>query len=232
MNAESSKVNAQLESFSASKRQMLLAIKQQGMACATTLATSLGLTREACRQQLKLLAEQGLVESHSRIEGAGRPRQLFMLSNAGEHLFPKHYDLLSVQLIDTMQETLGAQELKSVLGAISSKQVAQWQAKVEGLSLRERLEVLKDFYFANDPFIELVEDERGLWLVEKNCPFLNLANARPALCSVTVSTLMRLLGVRVVREKRFQQGDGHCAFHILVDEPVAADFVFEFELEL
>ncbi|MEN9465381.1 MAG: hypothetical protein RL217_1562 [Pseudomonadota bacterium] len=230
MVTETSSANPQLDALPEARKLIIVAIKKYGMACASTLAQELGLTREACRQQLQILQQQGLIASHSESQGgAGRPKQLFALSNQGEHLFPKHYDQLTVQIIDTVQEQLGSEPLKAVLSAISQKQVAQWQEQMQGLTLREKLRALKNFYFSNDPFTEVVEDDAGLWLVEKNCPFLNLANERPPLCSVTVSTLMRLLGVRVVREKRFQAGDGHCAFHVFPDQPIAADFIFEFE---
>lgn len=220
----------QLDALPEARRAILLILKKRGMACAATLAQELKLTREACRQQLQILQQQGLITGHSESQGgAGRPKQQFALSNQGEHLFPKHYDQLTVQIIDTVHEQLGTEQLKQLLGAISQKQVAQWRERLQGLSLLEKLYALKDFYFANDPFIEVIADKTGLWLVEKNCPFLNLANERPALCSVTLSTLMSLLGVKVVREKRFQAGDGYCAFHILPDQPIAADFIFEFE---
>lgn len=227
---ESSSVNAQLDAIPEARKQIIIALKKHGKACASTLSKELNLTREACRQQLQILQQQGLIDSHSESQGgAGRPKQLFCLSNSGEHLFPKHYDQLTVQIIDTVQEQLGTEQLKGVLSAISQKQVAQWRDKMVGLNLKEKLNALKNFYFANDPFTEVVEDDEGLWLIEKNCPFLNLASERPALCSVTVSTLMSLLGVKVVREKRFQAGDGHCAFHVFPDQPIAPDFVFELE---
>lgn len=223
-------VNTYLDALPEARRLLLVAIKKHGMACAGTLSKELKLTREACRQQLKILQEQGLItETAQNKSAAGRPKLLFSLTNAGEHLFPKHYDELTLTLIDTVQEQLGTEQLKQVLAAITQKQVEQWQDKLDGLDLRERLHVLKDFYFANDPFTEVVDDETGLWLIEKNCPVLNLASERPALCSVTVSTLTMLLGVKVVREKRFQQGDGHCAFRVLENQPVENNFTFEFE---
>lgn len=222
--------NPQLEALPEARRTLLVTIKQLGVASATTLSKHLKLTREATRQQLQLLQEVGLVKSESRNpKGAGRPTLMFSLTNEGEHLFPKHYDQLTLLLVDTVQNELGSEQLEKVLASVSDQQVQQWRDKMQGLSLREKLEALKHFYFQNDPFTEVVEDEEGLWLIEKNCPFLNLASERPALCSVTVSTLTRLLGVRVAREKRFQDGDGYCAFHIFADQPISDSFRFEFE---
>ena len=63
-------------------------------------------------------------------------------------------------------------------------------------------------------------DLPGYRVIERNCPYLNAAMKRPALCSVTVNSLTRLLGVRVDREERFQNGDGRCVFRVYADEPV------------
>ena len=53
---------------------------------------------------------------------------------------------------------------------------------------------------------------------------------RPALCSVSVNALSRLLGVRVAREEKFQNGDGRCVFHAYTEEPIDAS-TWEFTLE-
>src|SRR5690606_30807481 len=74
-------------------------------------------------------------------------------------------------------------------------------------------------YVAGDPFLEVERIEGGYRLVERNCPFLDVAMARPALCSSTVSVMSRLLGRRVVRRERFQWGHGRCVFEVYEDQP-------------
>ncbi|NIW79804.1 MAG: hypothetical protein GWN16_10240 [Calditrichae bacterium] len=49
------------------------------------------------------------------------------------------------------------------------------------------------------------------------------------LCRVTVMTLSRLLGVRLRREKKFQDGDRCCAFRVLTDRPIDDSFRFALE---
>lgn len=219
-----------VELSSEPKTTLLQMLKNQGPASAGSLAKSLGLTREAARQQLVQLQQQGLIETQIAPSAkAGRPTLLFHLTNKGEHQFPKQYDQLSVLLIDTISEQFGDEQVVHLLSAITDKQVAEWQTKLIGLTLKEKLQALKDFYLPNDPYIEVIEDEKGLWLVEYNCPFLNLAIQRPALCSITVSTLSRLLGVKVQREKRFQNGDGQCAFLIFADQAIDSEFLFQLE---
>jgi predicted ArsR family transcriptional regulator len=81
--------------------------------------------------------------------------------------------------------------------------------------------LLKDYYLPDDPFLSIERNGR-VSLVEHNCPFLNVAMARPTVCSVTVNALSRLLGFRVVRARKFQDGDGCCEFRVLTDQPVDA----------
>lgn len=214
------------------RSELLRQIKQHGPMQAKELAARLHITREAARQQLKLLENEGWV---TRITGpqskkAGRPSICYTLTPAGDHMFPKHYDAISLNLIDTVADQFGSEALTTLLTALTEQQVKQWEPKLAGKTLIEKIRALRGIYFEDDPYVAIKKDRRGYVLVEHNCPYFNLAMQRPRLCSVTVSTLTRLLGVRVEREKRFQSGDGRCAFRILADEPVNTErFRFAFE---
>ncbi|HEX6383473.1 MAG TPA: DNA-binding protein, partial [Anaerolineae bacterium] len=156
----------------------------------------------------------------------------YSLSSAGDHLFPKNYDELAVGLIDAIGGALGSGALHSVLATLTDAQVAQWEPQLSGKDLAERLDALQGIYIENDPFTEVGMEDGELQLVERNCPYLNIASQRPALCSVTVSVLSRLLGRRVTRSKRFQDGDGRCVFRVHADQPLqSTDFQFETETE-
>jgi len=222
-----------LDQLPETRGALLRFIKAKGSTALADMATHLNMTREAVRQQLAGLEQDGWVQraAQRKAPGQGRPTTLFALTAAGDHLFPKFYDVLTVELLDTLAETLGTDALRRMLASLTDKQVAHWQNKLRDLPLAERIEALKGFYFEQDPFTQVEHDAQGAVLVEHNCPYLNLAMQRPQLCSVTVSTLSRLLGVRVRREARFQAGDRRCAFRVLAEEPIAEDFQFEFETE-
>jgi len=220
------------------QRQILILIKQQGEATTAVIAEQLQVSYEAVRQQLRQLeASQLVVSSKQRDDEQrlGRPTQYYGLSTAGEHLFPKAYDELALDLIDTLASTLGPDALRQVLTSLTDTTVRQWMARLENKSLRDRLAALKGIYVEDDAYMQVDIDDSSntLRLVERNCPFLNISTRRPALCSVTVSTLSRLLGYKVIREKRFQNGDGRCVFRVQLDQPVdSSSFRFAFEEEL
>ncbi|HEX6927899.1 MAG TPA: MarR family transcriptional regulator [Gammaproteobacteria bacterium] len=212
------------------RQAILREIKLRGGASQMELAEFLGVTREAVRQQLTQLEEQDMVRSAPQTNaGRGRPTYRYTLTALAEEKFPKFYDALTVTLVNALGDKYGEDGLRDVLTHITDQQVKAWQPKLEGKPLRRRMDALRGVYFDSDPFTEVRQDEDGAMLIEHNCPYLTAAQNEPRLCSVTVSTLKRLLGVDVERTERFQQGDGRCVFRIHEEKPVPKNFRFDWE---
>ena len=215
-----------IDQISPTRRALLDAFKQHGPSTIAELAGRLGMSGEAIRQQLVQLQREGWVEAiveragpaRAEASAAGRPPARFRLTESGDHLFPKNYDALAVMLLDAVAGELGKPAFEKVLAAIADGRVREWEPRMRGLTLAERVQALKAVYGTGDPYMEVEKVRGGFRLIERNCPFLNIARQRPALCSVTVSALSRLLGVRVVREERFQHGHGRCVFRVLGNE--------------
>jgi len=201
---------------------MLLHMKESGGATIAELAGRIGISDEGARQHLLRMERKGWIrrrETRPTAGRAGRPAAVYEISNAGESFFPKRYDELSVALADILVASHGRGALEGALERISDAWVDTWERRLRGKSLDERLTLLKDYYIPGDPFLT-VERNGHVALVEHNCPYLNVAMQRPALCSITVNALSRLLGFRVYRHRRFQNGDGCCEFRVLNDQPV------------
>ena len=213
----------------------MLALKRQDSATIAQLAEEMGLTGEAVRQQLLQLQREGWIEPRI-MRGpdrgkTGRPATSYVLTTAGDHLFPKHYDSLNVTMLDAVTEELGHGAAKRVLRRVADDKVASTEPAMRGLPLADRVHKLKDWYLVGDPFMQIEEVQDGFRLIERNCPFINTAMNRPMLCSVSVNSLQRLLGVRVAREEKFQSGDGRCVFHVYKNEPIE-DQEFRLESEM
>lgn len=222
-----------VEQLSETRQTILRAFKYDGPATIAELASRLEMTREAVRQHLLQLEHGGWIGRHLKRDsgnGGGRPSMYYSLTPEGDHLFPKHYDSLTVEVLDTLADQLGSEALTQVLSTMAEVRVREWKPRLQGLSLVERIEALKEIYLEDDSFMDVEHSGDRLSLIERNCPFFNVAKRRPVLCSVTVSVLTRLLGYRVIREERFQNGDGRCAFRVLLDEPIE-EGSFDFALE-
>jgi predicted ArsR family transcriptional regulator len=217
-----------------SRRAILLALKREGPSTIAYLAAELQLTGEAVRQQLLQLQREGWIEAKIAREQergrTGRPATRYNLTEAGDHLFPKNYDLLNVAMLDAVVSELGPDAATRVLERVADERVNAAEAQVRGRSLAERVEALKSLYFESDPYMQVETAPDGFYLVERNCPFYNTAMRRPILCNVSVNALTRLLGVRVERDERFQHGDGRCVFHVHADQPIDPA-AWQFQLE-
>ena len=190
------------------KREIANQLNREDGLTLAVLAGRLGISREAVRIQINEMINDGWVarSTQPRPGGkAGRPATLYQLTPAGQHLFPKQYDKLAQLLLQVLSEGEGS----SVRPSRSSSMPLQ----------DEKLQALKELYAAGDRFTEVERLDDGWRLVEFNCPFLNVALRYPSLCSTSVNLLTRLLGVRVVREERFQDGANRCTFRILPDQP-------------
>ncbi len=220
-----------------SRRAILLALKREGPSTIAQLAHPLQLTGEAVRQQLLQLQREGWIESRvargDERGRTGRPATRYNLTEAGDHLFPKSYDLLNVAIIDAVAEELGPDAAVRVLKRVCDDRVAMEEKTIQGLPLETKVEALKGLYASADPYMTTERVDDGFLLIERNCPFFNTAMRRPALCSVSVNALTRLLGVRVERDETFQGGAGRCVFHVYANEPIdAAKWEFKLENEL
>jgi predicted ArsR family transcriptional regulator len=206
------------------RRTILDVLKRDGPASIAELAARLRMSGEAVRQQLLQLQREGWIDAQ-RTRGlshrSGRPAARYKLTVAGDHLFPKSYDALAIAVVDAVASELGAEALERVLSALTEARAKEWEARLAGKPLRERIDALKGVYGSEDAYMRVEPAPGGFQLVEQNCPFLNVALHRPGLCSVTVSLLSRVLGVEVVREERFQAGHGRCAFRVYADRPLA-----------
>lgn len=211
------------------RRRILTALKAEGATTIAILSDILNVSGEAVRQQLIQLQRDGWVRSSIERSGrsgkSGRPATRYSLTAAGEHLFPKRYDHMTLELMSAIENELGPAKLGRILGSLSEETVRFWTSRMRDRPMEDRLELLRSIYFEEDPYLELEkgDGEEGPRIIERNCPYLNVALQRPAICSVTIHSMSQLLGCRVVREKKFQNGDGQCAFRVLPNEKLDPD---------
>jgi predicted ArsR family transcriptional regulator len=218
-------VTATLDQLPETRRLILQLIKERGGTTASEVAARLGVSVEAARQQLTQLQTSGWVEARNIRERGrmGRPSTTYTISVAGENLFPKMYDELLMAIVHATAETFGPEAPESVWAALADARTRGWQHLQAEPEVEKRVEALRDLYARKDPYVRVTAHPDGYDLVELNCPFLNVALQYPALCSTSVNLMSRVLDRRVVREKRFQDGDGMCVFRVYANEVVSTD---------
>jgi predicted ArsR family transcriptional regulator len=213
--------------------ELLQELKRRGPLTIRELAVALEVTYEAVRQQTAELLRAGWIAATGAPAPGRRPgpaSQRYALSEAAEHLFPKHYDELSAELVQRVMEHFGGRGVTEILRSMTDARVRRWAPLLARMSLKEKLKALCSLYADKDAYMQVDWQEGAApALVERNCPFLNVAQAHPAICSVSVNTLERLLGFKVVREQRFQAGHGRCVFRVHLDQPRGQERPFTLE---
>ena len=155
-------------------------------------------------------------------------KDAYTVALTGDRHLPKAYDKLSIGMLSSLRE--GPTTLRQTLASLAQKQVELWKPRLEGKSTREKLDLLRDLYGEEDPFTSLEYGEHEAVLIERNCPFLNVALEHPVICSLSVNTLEGLLGHPVIRQEKFQSGHGRCVFRVLLDQKLPEkDFKLEAE---
>ncbi|HEY0140230.1 MAG TPA: HTH domain-containing protein [Thermoanaerobaculia bacterium] len=214
-----------LDEVPVTRAAILRLLKEETFVSIPRIAEVLGLSHEAARKQVADLQRNGWVEADCGPQEAerpestpGRPPVRYCITAAGDHFFPKRYPELMLAVLDTIAAEGGGDALTSLLTRLTDERVAQLEPRVARLPMKRKIEALRSIYHEDDPFTEVQRRGDEYVLVERNCPYLTVALERPDLCSTTVSTLRRLTGCQVVRERRFQDGDGRCEFHVRTAE--------------
>ncbi|MGF6213382.1 helix-turn-helix transcriptional regulator [Comamonas sp. 4034] len=166
-----------------SAMRMLEALKKQAPASTAELARTLQMTSEAARQQINRLAEQALVQAHmQKPAGAGRPRQLWTLTAAGQRHFPDAHAQLTVQLIGSIQKLFGQQGMDSLISERETQSRTRYQAHCTAPQLAQRLAQLAAIRTEEGYMAHVEPHGQGWLLVEDHCPICAAASACRGFC--------------------------------------------------
>jgi len=204
-----------LNSLPAPKRRMLVALKRRGEASVEDLASALGVTVSAVRQQLAGLAAEGLVSHRALPQGAGRPRHLHALTQAAESFFPRTYAELTNELL-AYAEDEDPGTVDRVFERRRRRRVRDALARMGGRSFDDRVEELtrildEDGYLAN---VEALPG--GSYLItEHNCAILGVAERYGLACSTEIEFLREALpDAEVERVAHRMSGAVVCSYEV------------------
>jgi len=173
-----------------------------------SLATQLGISRNATHQHVNSLERDGLIERAAQISTKGRPSQGFRLSPAGEALFPRQYALLARKLIGELARLLGPDALPEALIRIGQEIAGELAPRFgagEEVSLSDIAGLMRDLgyeaHLAGEQEIEA-----------HNCVFHDLAMRDPTICAADLALLGTLSGRAVEHRRCMARGERSCRF--------------------
>jgi predicted ArsR family transcriptional regulator len=89
------------------REQIVVALRRAGPVSPDALARSLAISRTSALQQLRALADQGLVSRSVVRHGVGRPRHVYELTSQAQTLFPQSYQALAGDLLGAIEQLGG-----------------------------------------------------------------------------------------------------------------------------
>jgi len=200
------------------RETIINALKTRGEMKADDLAKPLGLTPMAVRQHLYQLQDEGAVTCISKAEGRGRPAKLWQLTSKSDVYFIDTHRDLTLDLIDSIKETLGQNALDSIVSHRSEKQLQHYKKTIAGAdTLAERLALLaaersKEGYMADAK----QNPDGSFMLYENHCPICEAAKACSGLCKKELEVFQDSLGddVSVARDEHILSGARRCSYII------------------
>ena len=177
------------------------------------LGTRLGVTRNAVRQHLAALTNEGLVVAGASKATGGRPTQLYVLSDKGRALFPRQYSWLAQLMMDSIRQEAGGPGLRQRLTAMGTQVGEQLRAQHPALRTRSD-KVLKlaelmeqiGYSTANTSVLDPTV------ISADNCVFHDLALKDPEVCHFDLALLASFTGSRVDHQECMARGGHVCRF--------------------
>lgn len=197
--------------------RMLLQVKTRGPVSIAQLAQLLDMTPEAARQQVHKLLAAGLVAGQQEAAaGVGRPRQNWVLTEAGHRRFPDTHAQLTVQLIGSIRQLFGEDGLDRLIGQREADARALYAQTCTGKTLARRLEQLAAARSREGYMARLERDGSDWLLLEDHCPICAAARSCQGFCRSELQLFQEIVGphARVTREQHLLAGAARCVYRI------------------
>lgn len=198
--------------------RMLFQVKTRGPVSTAQLAQALDMTAEAARQQVHKLLAAGLVAGQQEAAaGVGRPRQNWVLTEAGHRRFPDTHAQLSVQLIGSIRQLFGEAGLDRLIAQREDEARAAYQRTCTGKTLGKRLEQLAAVRSAEGYMARVERQADGSWLLaEDHCPICAAARSCQGFCRSELQLFQEIVGhsASVTREQHLLAGASRCVYRV------------------
>ena len=197
------------------RRRILILLKDKGELTADELAGQLGISAVAVRRHLTKLESDQLVTYQEVQRGMGRPSYVYRLGEAASSFFPRGYEELAVNVLETIRELYGGEAIDAIFRMRTAHVIDKYRRQVNGKSLDSRLDQLTKLREA-DGFMSTWEtNPNGTYVLrEANCPIFHVAEGCDSACEHDLVMLTDLLEADVVRTSHLARGDGACCYEV------------------
>jgi predicted ArsR family transcriptional regulator len=176
------------------------------------LADAVGINPVSVRHHLTNLQVEGLVTADEERHGVGRPRLVYLLTEDGLERFPTRYLRLTTRLLSQMKEQFAGPVVGELFTQVANDLVEQHEGQLETMNTEQRLHALQDV-LAEEGFVVEWEKRGQEYLIhEITCPYLQVGQTHPEVCTVDQTLISRMLDVPAERVECILSGAAHCTY--------------------
>jgi DeoR family suf operon transcriptional repressor len=184
-----------------------------------TLAEAVGINPISVRHHLTNLQVEGLVSAEEERHGVGRPRLVYFLTEAGAEHFPTRYLRLTSRLLDQLKSSMPEPMVSKLFLQMASDMAADYTEQMKGLNMEERLELAKTLMAKEGFNIEWEKIGNQYQIHEITCPYLQIGQSHPEVCTVDQALISKMLAVPAEKVQCILSGDAYCTY-LVEAEPV------------
>jgi iron-sulfur cluster biosynthesis transcriptional regulator SufR len=199
----------------ATRRRILIALKERGGMTADELAENLGISSVAVRRHLTNLERDRLVDHEQVQRGMGRPSYVYRLTEAAHQIFPHNYDQIASYFLEAIQELFGQDAVERIFEHRTQELAESYRSEVNGRDLPDRLDQLARLREADGYMPVWEEQEDGTFVLRQHhCPILHVAEGCDEACAHELALFVDLLEAEVTRQNHQVTGDTECSYEI------------------
>jgi len=220
---------------SSTKQEILEYLLKHSQATAFELAEALDISPQAIRRHLKDLEVEELILFSSMQTGMGRPQHIYQLSRQGRDRlsrtendrFGDSYGQFAVSLLDTLAETVGQDQVRSILRKQWERKALEYQERLGNATLSQRVATLVELrkaegFMAEYHPVDESESSQGdrFILTEHHCAISNVAESFPSVCGHELEMFAAVLPDCTVERTHWIIGGEHrCGYLVQARKP-------------
>ena len=199
--------------------RILQTLLRQPRTTINELADSVGINPISVRHHLTNLQVEGLVAAEEERHGVGRPRLVYFLTEAGLERFPTRYLRLTSRLLDQLKESMPEAVVSKLFLQMAEDMAGSYAEQMKNLSMEQRLDLMKTLLSEEGFSMEWEQAGSKYEIHEITCPYLQIGQSHPEVCTVDQTLISRMLAVPAEKIQCVLSGDAHCTY-VVQTEPV------------
>jgi predicted ArsR family transcriptional regulator len=193
-------------------------LRTQGALSVAQLKAAMGVTATAVRQRLVRLLDQGDVERTTEPAPRGRPVHRYRLTEKGRRRAGANFADLAVALWQEIRGIKDPEVRRGLLQRVSTRLATLYAGQIRGSTLDERLESLAGVFRERQIPFDVERTHELPVLHARACPYPDLAEHDPAVCSMERLLFSELVGQSMRLSSCRLDGHNGCTFEPTVGQ--------------